>query len=740
MGYTPWYLERYPEFSLRSAAGETVGDCDGGFMEFSFLHPRRLATTPPFLKKWKCSLQTLVRRCRSYPALGGWMLSSRPRLGAGPDPVRNLKSPGLLGHNAHYIEAFRAWLKERYGTEAALRAAWDDRRVTFARARPPGAEQIRTAETVPTRRYRAAPGRVHDWIMFRAVALAEGQSWQQEVIREEAPGALAAPLLAGFTATGPLDPDGLAADVMGESGGIGPMALSLAANAAPLPLLTHVQDVALAVAAAAERPVWVTDYAFRRMGLLGRGDRENLIPAPYMPQYAWGAVLGGGRGFFFRHWDSAPGPSSLAYPGAADCGAVTLSDEGIEVAKLARVMKTIGPWLGGAVRERPRYGILVSWRAVLFDDPAGHHPLAAFNALALAGIHEARLVTDGQLRRGGAAPCEVLFAPYVTCLGKEEVRRLRDFVAGGGVLISDTYLGSVGRDGAPRRPLSDGLEELFGVSLAVSGTSWTDAGAIGAMTTEDFRRCPVSLPISLSWYAGGYRVRAEKGTRVLARYSGGEPGKGAPAITVAKRGLGRAVLLPRVRLWPDHLRSRRAPQAPLAELRALKMGRSRPDFNGALFAIVLRRLLAEVDALPEVRLVRAPVSERHLAEQAELAASAGFTPGEIHHSAEIVRASQVGIPFVGRGELEFLEKKAGWDPASGAPVRVGLLAGAEGGRAVVVINGSSWSRDATVRIPSASLAVDLLTGDEFRITGEVTEVALAPYQARLLALFDKGRK
>lgn len=735
MGYTPWYIENYPEFSLENAAGERVGNCDGGFMEFGFVDPRRLAAAPAFLDRWERSLRVLVGHVRSRPEVGGWMLSSRPRFGAGPDSVRNLGKPGLLGHNPHYLEGFRSWLKEKYGTEAELRLAWGGSRASFARALPPDDAGIDVTKADPARRYRDPPGKVFDWLMYRAEALAGGLGWQRAVVTAESPAVPAVPLLAGFSVTGPLDPEALAPDVMGELAGEGPVAVSLAADAAPLPMLTHAQDVALALAGGTGRPVWVTDYAFRTIGMFGRRDRESLFPAPYVAPYAWGAVLSGARGFFFGNWEGRPGSDSLAYPGEKGSDTVTLSDEGVEVAKLARAMKAVGPWLAGAEIARPRYGVLVSWRSLVFDDAAGHHPLALLNALALAGIHEARIVTDRHLRGVAELPCEVLFAPYVTRLGRAETARLHRFVEEGGVLLADSYLASAGFDGTRRRPLSDGLGDLFGVELAASGTDYTDESTIGAMTTGEFRSCPVSVPISLSWYPGGYRFRARAGTRVLARYSGDAEGEGAPAITVAERGRGRAVLVPRVRLWPGHLEGGPAPRVPRAELRALKMGRSKPDFNGALYGIVLRRLLAELDALPAAGLVTAPVAGGHIKEQAAIAAVAGFPPEATARSAEIVRESQAGAPFLESEDLAFLKGRIGVDPDSLAPVRVNLLAGSGGGRMAVVVSGSSWARSATVRVPPCAAVADVLTGDEFQVSRGLVAVPLAPYQVRLLVLF-----
>ena len=658
-------------------------------------------------------------------------------MGSGPDPLRQLALPGLLGHNPVYVEAFRGWLKDRYGSPTRLKDAWgSEAPSSFDRAEPPGADRIITSKHDPSQRYAGSQRRIADWLLFRAQALAEGQAWQGEVIERLAPHVVTAPLLSEFSIAGPLDPDGLAPDLMGKAGR-GPVAISLTADAIPFPLLTHAQDVALTLARATgpARPLWLTDYAFRYTGLFGGSARQALLAVPYVAPYTLSAVLSGARGFFFKGWAGHPGQASLAYPGRRGAAAVALSDEGIEVAKVACLIKTIGPWLAGAELAAPRYGLLVSWPTLLFEDPDGHHPLALLNALALAGIHDAALVTERHLLQDFPLPYDVLFAPFVTRLTPAAVKALRTYVEQGGLLISDTYLASVREDGTPQQPLGGRLDEVFGVTLELSGTRYSDERTIGALPTEAFKERQPPMPISLSLYAGSYRVRPGTNTYVLANYAGGEPGEEVPAIAVHPYGKGRAVLIPRLRLWPGHLK--RLIKTPITkpELRALKFGRSSMDSNGVFVALTLRSLLEHLHVLPRARLIRAPVSSEYLAQQARWAAAAGLSAKEIERSEAIVRATQTGLPFLRREEMESLKKDFHVDLDAFAPVRVSVLQGAAGGMLVAVINVGSFGRDGLLEIPPSSTAVDLSTGEGFPVRGTQVKLPLAPYQARLLALF-----
>jgi len=66
-------------------------------------------------------------------------------------------------------------------------------------------------------------------------------------------------------------------------------------------------------------------------------------------------------------------------------------------------------------------------------------------------------------------------------------------------------------------------------------------------------------------------VAADPGTEVLGVYSGGTPDAPLPAITSRPVGKGRAILVPRVRLWPGHLDALRGARLSRPELRALKL-------------------------------------------------------------------------------------------------------------------------------------------------------------------------
>jgi len=736
MGYTGWYLERYPESSLLSASGERVGGCDGLFREFAFVNPARLKSVPPYLARWETSLSALALHARGQRALGGWFLSAMPRLGAGPDPVRHLLKPGLLGHDPWYAEAFRGWLRDKYKTPAALRRAWGPGApASFDGVVPPGADRIVTTERSPDLRYHGSRSDVTDWLLFRAAALGEGLAWQAGLLGEKS-GVPAVPMLWEIPVGGSVDPDGLDPSEIGAAGS-GPAAVVLAADSFPLPLPTHAQDLALAEAGAlgSGRPIWLADYSLRFSGVYSADERTDVFPPHLAAPYVFGALAGGARGFFFRSWSARTGPASLALAGRVRGGDPAVSDSGVALATASCPVRVLAPWLAGAAVAPPRYGLLISRTSILFDDPGGRHAIAMLNALALAGINDVRVFTDLSLADPRPLPVSVLFAPYVTRVEAGEAEFLAAFVRAGGILVADSYLASVSGDG-PARPLGHGLDALFGV---VVGPSPADDRTIGALLTPAFTQRNPPVPVSLSYYGGGYRLTAGAGTEVLAVYTQGERGKEAPAITVRAQGGGKAVIIPRVTVWPDHGAGVHLPRA---ELRMFRLGRGTPDLNGFFYSMVLRALLDRLGALPAARLVRAPVAETHLAGQAELLRKAGIVGDDIKRSEAIFRNTQCGLPYLIGDEIAGLKRDFGLDPDACAAVRVDLMEGGGGGRLLILANYSSLGRDAAAALPPASAgrpafkaAVDLETGEEYPVKGGRLDAPLAPYQARLLALF-----
>jgi hypothetical protein len=482
--------------------------------------------------------------------------------------------------------------------------------------------------------------------------------------------------------------------------------------------------------------------------VLGGDDREDVFPSSYAAPYAASAVLSGARGFFLRGWSGRHGAQSLALAPREGSTMLTISDEGLAALEIGAALRGIGPWLASARPVSPRYGLLISWRTLLFEDAESYHPLALLSILALAGIHDVGILTDRSLA-AGPVPYDVIFAPHVTRLPPAAIAALKGFVARGGFLVADTFLASETEDGRPRRPLSDGLDELFGVGVESAEKPRSDDLTVGVTDTPIFTQMTKNAMFSLSFYSGSYRVRARPGTEVLAVYTGGKPGREVPAITLRASGRGQAALFPRIGIWGEYLTSLKSLKVPRPELRELRMGRRSHHLNSLFCSMNMRGLLDRAGALPAARLVQAPISSAFLDEQARLAMAAGASSTEVERSRGIVIATQKGLAHLGRGEIDGVRDQFGLPLDRVAPIRIGVLevpsaasapapadAGASsGGKLLIVASNSSWARDAEISIPPATSAVDIVSGDEFAVTNGRIQTPLAPYQTRLLALF-----
>ena len=166
------------------------------------------------------------------------------------------------------------------------------------------------------------------------------------------------------------------------------------------------------------------------------------------------------------------------------------------------------------------------------------------------------------------------------------------------------------------------------------------------------------------------------------------------------------------------------------------MGTQFKMFNGVVCGITMRKMLEHIGAAPQARLVRAPVSSTFLDDQENWMAKVGIPKDELEHSKKMVRESQTGFPMISRPELLHLVRVGGIDLDEYAPIRVSMLSGKDGGDAVFVLSFSSMARYAEVALPKCTSVVDITTGEEFAVAEGRARMPLAPYQARVLALFQ----
>lgn len=114
-------------------------------------------------RDWGSFIEAVIKRYRNHPALAGWLIGvgATGEDGYGPNYIylrgfgnsmeRIENRPLMFTDYSPYFESkFKEWLKEKYGSNAELQAAWGDKSITFASFRiPKPIEMIISGKHVP---------------------------------------------------------------------------------------------------------------------------------------------------------------------------------------------------------------------------------------------------------------------------------------------------------------------------------------------------------------------------------------------------------------------------------------------------------------------------------------------------------------------------------------------------------------------------------------------------------------
>jgi hypothetical protein len=102
----PWFFERYPDARLMDEQGHL---CRAHRHMTCWNHPEGWNEAAQ-------TIETLVKRYGTHPAVWGWQIDNEPNYAEDPN--------GFYDFNPHAINAAQEWLKEQYGTLDQLNEAW----------------------------------------------------------------------------------------------------------------------------------------------------------------------------------------------------------------------------------------------------------------------------------------------------------------------------------------------------------------------------------------------------------------------------------------------------------------------------------------------------------------------------------------------------------------------------------------------------------------------------------------
>ncbi|HEX8628149.1 MAG TPA: beta-galactosidase [Catenuloplanes sp.] len=471
---------------------------------FSLAHPGGLPVTADGVRLWHGSRDTycvsapayraaalriataLAGRYREHPALALWHVHNEY---------------GTMCHCEHVAQAFRRWLRQRYGTLDALNDAW----VTAVWGqRYSGWEQLRPPVAT---RYLANPGHLLDFRRFSSDELLAAYTEQRDVLRAATPDV---PVTTNYVLGGwvPVDHARWSCEVDLVAidhypGDPGPAAEHETAFAA---------DLARGWAARAAGPAGSGGPAWLLMesaaSQVHTGDRSHTKEPGRMARHSIAHVARGSRGAMFFQWRASrggpeqyhsalvphAGPDSRVYREAVELGAL--------LSRLAEVD-------AGTVRARV---------AVAFDAPswwalqAARLPSDHLDYLdAVRGAHRALwrrgVTTDVVSDLGDLRGYAMVVLPARYLISDAEAAALRDYLAGGGHLVA-TYLSGVadgygrvrvgGYPGALRDLLGVRVEEFH--PLAADATVELSAGGTGTVWAETVHLVGAEPVVS---YVGG---------------------------------------------------------------------------------------------------------------------------------------------------------------------------------------------------------------------------------------------
>lgn len=435
-----WAFRQYAHARLETRDGRKVesgmsGSCvTGGFPGLCLDNADYKGAAERFLR-------ALISRYKGHPGLGGY----------------DIWNECGYGHDTCYCpataEAFRAWLKAKYGDVRALGEAWF--RHSFSS----------WEDVTPPRSLGPYPHSL-DWLQFRIDNAYRAMRWRADLIRSIDPqAAITAHGVAGsLTSMASRGTDDWLAAAEVESYGY-----TWGSSRHGDEPWKQMHAVDMVRAATRGKPFWHAEaYAgplWMQSNVLGKPRDEGRIASPEDVRY-WDMVsfMCGATGLLYLRWRPLlDGPLFGAFgPYGLDGSRTPRSEMASKVGRWAQAPEQAALWRSRPVRGD--IGIVYAPEAQLFT--YAQQSEAAFYAQSMTGAYQGFFDNNIQadwVHLDDIDAYTALYLPYPVMLTQESADRLKAWVAAGGTLISEGcpgYWGDRGHVG-PLQP-NLGLDALFG--------------------------------------------------------------------------------------------------------------------------------------------------------------------------------------------------------------------------------------------------------------------------------------
>ena len=477
--------------------------------------PGRCMHDPEFRGYVETFIETTARHFSQYDEVVAYDVWNEPHL----EPMYDYRS-NMLCYCPHSIQAFRSWLKKKYGTVEKLGKAWYRKYTSWEEVNPP-------------RRF----GTWADMIDWRRFWLEELRSWLRIRVAAARRGAPEKPVQTHVAYSGILGNkmEGGLANELGDEFLLAPEVDMFGLSSFPIWLMgrEHMfrHFITNEIVAASSR-----GKVFYQVELQGGGGKPGLLggcvpAADDVRVWNYNTIAAGGKGSVY--WQYAPEPAGVESPGFGLTGFEgENTPRSIEAGRCARELDnalldsaSIVPSVNAIYISRDTD--LLTFSSERREWMYSGSLSGAFEALYRKSI-PVRFFHQDDVDKILESGIKVLYLPMPLVLSDDEAEKFASFVEQGGTLISEACPGLYHTDGLLRQDQSV-ITRLFGVRhREVQGIEgWGDTDIV----------LSESKVLTGRFYRELVDVMAED-VSVLGRFRDGEV-----AITEYRKGKGRAILI-----------------------------------------------------------------------------------------------------------------------------------------------------------------------------------------------------